>query len=78
MNLEVEGLRAAVVSDAALPPLLELLLFRQWHRREFEMKYDWNRLDLLIAKLRHVHPLVIRDLERFEHFLDALDPPHRV
>ncbi len=78
MNLEIEGVRAAVVSDAALPPLLELLRFRHFKRCYFEMEYDWDRMDFLIAKLRQVHPLVFRDLARFERFLDALDPPNRV
>ena len=76
MNLEIEGVRAAVVSDAALAPLLELLRFRHFKRYYFEMEYDWDRMDFLITKLRQAHPLVQRDLERFEEFLRALERPH--
>ena len=73
MNLEVEGIRAAAVSDEAFSPLFELLKFRHFKRYYFELEYDWDRLDFLVKKLREVHPLVIRDLERFMRFAGALD-----
>ena len=75
MTLEIEGVRVAAISEAASAPLLELLRFRHFKRYYFELEYDWDRLDFLVAKLRQAHPLVTRDLERFERFVSALDPP---
>ena len=73
MTLEIEGVRAAAISGAAFPPLLELLRFRHFKRYYFELEYDWDRLDFLVGKLRQAHPLVARDLERFRRFVSALD-----
>ena len=73
MTLEIEGVRVAAVSEAAVPPLSELLRFRHFKRYYFELEYDWDRLDFLIAKLRQAHPLVMGDLERFRRFMDAMD-----
>ena len=75
MTLEIQDVRAAAVSEEALPALSELLRFRHFKRYYFELEYDWDRLDFLVAKLRQAHPLVTRDLERFERFVSALDPP---
>ena len=74
MTLEIEGARMAAVSEAAFPPLLELLKFRHFRRYYFEMEYEWDRLDFLVGKLRQAHPLVTRDLQRFRRFTSALDP----
>ncbi len=74
MTLEIEGVRVAAVSETALSPLSELLRFRHFKRYYVELEYDWDRLDFLIAKLRQAHPLVTRDLGRFERFMSALDP----
>ncbi len=74
MTLEIQGVRAAAVSEEALPPLSELLRFRHFKRYYFELEYDWDRLDFLVAKLRQAHPLVTRDLERFGRFMSTLDP----
>ena len=75
MTLEIEGVRVAAVSEEAFSPLFELLKFRHFKRYYFELEYDWDRLDFLLAKLRQVHPLVARDLERFVRFASALDRP---
>ena len=75
MTLEIEGVRTAAVSEEAFPPLFELLKFRHFKRYYFELEYDWDRLDFLVTKLRQVHPLVTRDLERFVRFASALDQP---
>ena len=75
MTLEVEGVRTAAVSEETLSPLFELLKFRHFKRYYFELEYDWDRLDFLVTKLRQVHPLVTRDLERFVRFASALDQP---
>ena len=73
MTLEIEGVRVAAVSQAAFPPLFELLKFRHFKRYYFELEYDWDRLDYLVAKLRQAHPLVMADLTRFVRFARAVD-----
>ena len=75
MTLEIEGVRTAAVSEETFSPLFELLKFRHFKRCYFELEYDWDRLDFLVTKLRQVHPLVVRDLERFVRFASALDEP---
>ena len=75
MTLEIEGVRAAAVSEEAFSPLFELLKFRHFKRYYFELEYDWERLDFLVSKLRGVHPLVTRDLERFVRFARELNQP---
>ena len=75
MTLEIEGVRVAAVSEAAFPPPFELLEFRHFKRCYFELEYDWDRLDYLVAKLRQAHPLVMDDLARFERFTRAADGP---
>ena len=74
MTLEIDGVRIAAVSEAAFPPLSELLRFRHFKRYYFELDYDWDKLDFLVSKLRQAHPLVVRDLERFRRFMRAMDP----
>ena len=73
MTLEIDGVRTAAVSEETFSPLFELLKFRHLKRYYFELEYDWDRLDFLVTKLRQVHPLVARDLERFVRFASALD-----
>ena len=75
MTLEIEGVRTAAVSEETFSPLFELLKFRHFKRYYFELEYDWDRLDFLVTKLRQVHPLVTRDLERFVRFASVLDQP---
>jgi len=75
MTLEIEDVRVAAVSEAAFSPLFELLKFRHFKRYYFELEYDWDRLDFLVSKLRGVHPLVTRDLERFVRFARELSQP---
>ena len=72
MTLEIEGVRMAAVSEETFSPLFELQKFRHFKRYYFELEYDWDRLDFLVAKLRQVHPLVERDLERFVRFVTVL------
>ena len=59
--------------EAAFSPLFELLKFRHFKRYYFELEYDWDRLDYLVAKLSQAHPLVMHDLERFARFMGALE-----
>ncbi len=72
MTLNIEGVRAAAVSQESFPALFELLKFRHFKRYYFDLEYDWDRLDFLLLKLRKVHPMVGRDLDRFVQFLEAI------
>lgn len=72
MALEIPGVRIAAVSRENYGNLVELLKFRHFRRYYFEMQYDWDRLDFLVRKLRQAHPMVRRDLGRFEEFLRSL------
>ena len=69
MTLEIEGVRARVVSDPNLVRLRELLRFRHFRRHYVEMEYDWARIDFLLATLDAAHPAVLRDLDAFDTFL---------
>ncbi len=75
MTLEIEDVRVAAVSEAAFAPLFELLKFRHFKRYYFELEYDWDRLDYLVAKMRQAHPLVMEDLTRFARFIRAAGDP---
>ena len=72
MTLEIEGLRVSAVSKDNFSSLFELLKFRHFKRYYFDLEYDWDRLDFLVAKLRKAHPIVVQDLERFTEFLRAI------
>ena len=72
MTLNIEGIRAAAVSQESFPAQFELLKFRHFKRYYFDLEYHWDRLDFLLLKLRKVHPLVGQDLERFVQFMEAI------
>ena len=72
MTLEIPGVRTSAVSKDNFPALFELLKFRHFKRYYFDLEYDWDRLDFLVAKLRKAHPIVVQDLERFTEFLRAI------
>jgi hypothetical protein len=73
MALRIEGIREQVVSAQAFPLLLELLRFRHFKRYYFELEYDWDKLDFLLAKYQECTGLVRGDLVRFIEFLKALE-----
>ncbi len=72
MALEIPGVRIAAVSQENYANLVELLKFRHFRRYYFELQYDWDRLEFLVRKLRQAHPIVRKDLARFEEFLKSL------
>lgn len=72
MQLDLEGIRVAAVSKQNLPRLLELLKFRHFKRYYFQVDYDWRKLEYLRQVLEEAHPLVERDLSRFDAFLHRL------
>lgn len=69
MTVHIEGVRIPAVSDGAYGPLLELQRFRHFKRYHFDLKYDWDRIEFLLKKVKEVHPLVCRDLSGFVQFL---------
>lgn len=73
MTLKIGGVRIAAVSDPAFGPLLELQRFRHFKRYYFELEFDWERIDFLLAKLRAVQPIVKADLQRFCEFIRQLN-----
>lgn len=72
MTLRIEDLREPAVSDAAFPPLLELMRFRHFRRYYFEMDYDWDRLDFLRKKFEQARPIVRNDMCNFKDFVKSL------
>ncbi len=72
MTIRIEGVRIPAVSDAAYGPLLELQRFRHFKRYHFDLEYDWDRMDFLLRKVAHAHPLASRDLRGFITFLESL------
>ena len=70
--LRIEGVREAAVSGPTRDILDELLRFRHFKRYYFRLDYDWDRLELLMKKLRQVKPLLRADLAAFLAFLESL------
>ena len=70
--LRIEGVREAAVSGPTRDILDELLRFRHFKRYYFRLDYDWDRLELLLKKLRQVKPLLRADLAAFLAFLESL------
>jgi hypothetical protein len=73
MTLRIEGIRERVVSAESYRLLLELMRFRYFKRYYFELEYDWDKLDFLLAKYQDCKRLVREDLARFIEFLNALE-----
>jgi hypothetical protein len=72
MTLEVPGVRPAVISADTFAGLEELLKFRHFKRYYFEFRYDWDRLEYLQKRFEQARPLVDRDLDQFQEFLQRL------
>jgi len=72
MTLRMEGVRIPVVSMENYANLVELMEFRHFRRYYFELQYDWERIDFLVAKMRDAHPRVKEDIARFVHFVKGI------
>jgi hypothetical protein len=70
--LNIEGVRKAAISGRTRDLLDELLRFRHFKRYYFRLDYDWDRLDLLLKKVRQVRPLLRGDFTAFLAFLESL------
>ncbi len=72
MNLEIDDMREAVISDETYRNLLELLKFRYFKRYYFEFEYDWDKLEFLQKKYNKVKEILNKDLDNFTDFLRLL------
>jgi hypothetical protein len=69
MTHEVTGVRAAVISGAVYPQLMEILKFRHFRRYYYQIEHDWDKIDFVLKKVTSAHPAVIQDLGGFISFL---------
>ncbi len=61
-----------MISDRTHTLLEEILDFRHFRRYYYHVEFDWDRIDHLINKINHVHPMVKHDFARFLDFLQQL------
>ncbi len=72
MRIAVKGERAEVIGDETFSCLDEIRRFRHFNRYYYNLEYDWDRIDFLIAKMRQAHPLATDDIKRFMTFVSDL------
>lgn len=72
MTLPVSGLRPAVISSDTYGRLDELMRFRHFKRYCFQLEYDWDRLEYLIALVRRAAPGIIREFDTFRAYAEGL------
>lgn len=72
MTMEVPGIRPAIVSTAALPPLRELLAFRHFFRHAYAIALDPARLASLRNRAIGVRPTLQTDFARTDAWLAGL------
>ena len=72
MNLEIPGIRPAVLSLKSYELLDELLRFRHFRHYYFNLSYDWDKIQLLLKKYDELHPLLLSELQIFIDFLSSL------
>jgi|SRR6056297_1180974 len=72
MNLEIPGIRPAVICQQSFELLDEFLRFRHFRRYYFNLSYDWDKIQLLLKKYDELHPLLLSDLHKFIAFLNSL------
>lgn len=72
MTLPVSGLRPAVISSDTYGRLDELMRFRHFKRYYFQLEYDWDRLEYLIALVRRAAPGIIREFDTFRAYVEGL------
>jgi hypothetical protein len=69
MQLEVPGIRKAVLSRQSYQLLDELRRFRHFKRYYYDFDYDWSKLDYLREIYDRLMPLICIDLDAFNSFL---------
>ena len=72
MNIDVPGIRPAVISDGLLFALDELLRFRHFRRYYFDFEYDWDRLELVEKKYLFAVKKTKQEINEFAGFLEQV------
>jgi len=72
MALDLEGVRAKVLSPDSLRALRSLLAFRHFFRHAYAITLDARRLDELKNELLALEPVLDTDLEHLDRFLASL------
>jgi hypothetical protein len=72
MNIEVPGIRPAIISDGLLSALDELLRFRHFRRHYFDLEYDWDRLELVEKKNLFAVKKTKQEFNEFTRFLEQV------
>ncbi|HEX6386336.1 MAG TPA: hypothetical protein VF177_16820 [Anaerolineae bacterium] len=72
MTLEVQEVRPRVISDEAYQHLDELRRFRHLFRNAYLLRFDLDRLALVLRDAQQLEQLYERDLETFLTLLDHL------
>lgn len=72
MTLEVEGVRPRVINDEAYRHLDELRRFRHLFRNAYLLRFDLDRLALVLRDAQQLEQLYERELETFLNVLDDL------
>lgn len=69
MNIEITGIRPAVISDSSLLLLDRLRAFRHFIRHAYDYELDTDELRLLQKKIKEKFEQVLYDLSNFKSFL---------
>ena len=72
MTLDIEGVRPRVIGDEAYQHLDELRRFRHLFRNAYVLRFDLDRLALVLKDAQQLEQLYERELETFLNFLDQL------
>lgn len=73
MQLEIKGIRPAVLSDQAVSSLDEYLRFRHVLRNVYNFNLQPERISNLVKNIRKTFDLVESELIEFANFLENLD-----
>jgi hypothetical protein len=72
MTLAVPDVRPAVITNETHEMLDELMRFRHFKRYYFQLRYDWHRLDHLLALVDRTEPRIRSELSALRRFLVEL------
>ncbi len=72
MTIDIPGVRKQVISEKTEVSLKEFMRFRHFKRYYFEFEYDKDRIMFLEKKFVEVLPLIKKDIDSFNRFLDDL------
>ena len=72
MTLEIEGIRPSAINPKTYQSLDELRRFRHLFRNAYLLRFDPERLALVLKEARQLKTLYPKDLEAFLLFLDTL------